>query len=637
MSIQISQVKSDIIELIFNPKEHDLRVGHNLTLREKDAPHRGLVVQVIAFRMVTYPTLVRDQLKLALGENSDLPPDIMSYLEAAQNAADASELRNLKVAIAKIRKLTGARWDQWDGWITTRHVEAEITQDKDVFENCITDYGNRIHLGRTLQGVDFHIEGQTLEKVNIITGVKGSGKSHLAKVLLLQLVQQGAPCVVFDINKEYIKLPEQRVDPQTGAVLQRGIVHLKAGVNLKLGVRQFGLSPLITMLTKFGLPEVSAMYLENRLARILDEMAHKEKSGKRPTFLSIDDLIDMADRFEFSGNEVVNGAIRSRLEAAKNTGVFATNPGEAISLRDEYEKVSGGGALVIDISPLTNQSRMGFVQSIIQIIKEICERELELGSHRFPFIFFEEAHLYINRNTIGYIVTRARHLGVTSFFVTNMVGGLDETVLRQVDNLFITRLPFEDDVRHLGKSAMTDQETLSSFVKRLRNHHCLVMGNATHQYPIIIRVESLKGINTAGETQYFFKTAPKAAVTAAGPALPLTLPPVPLSPPPPERPAPTPVTMSAPDPALLDRWREVLARVQEQKILLSSILAQGRPIEVREDTLVLRFTKDPQFCVEVLEMPDCQRVLAEALQAAFGARLNVTCVNGTVRKTLRLS
>lgn len=77
--------------------------------------------------------------------------------------------------------------------------------------------------------------------------------------------------------------------------------------------------------------------------------------------------------------------------------------------------------------------------------------------------------------------------------------------------------------------------------------------------------------------------------------------------------------------------------MQEQKILLSSILAQGRPIEVREDTLVLRFTKDPQFCVEVLEMPDCQRVLAEALQAAFGARLNVTCVNGTVRKTLRLS
>ena len=35
--------------------------------------------------------------------------------------------------------------------------------------------------------------GHDLEKVNVVTGVKGSGKSHLSKVLLLQLIEQGAP------------------------------------------------------------------------------------------------------------------------------------------------------------------------------------------------------------------------------------------------------------------------------------------------------------------------------------------------------------------------------------------------------------------------------------------------------------
>jgi hypothetical protein len=43
------------------------------------------------------------------------------------------------------------------------------------------------------------------------------------------------------------------------------------------------------------------------------------------------------------------------------------------------------------------------------------------------------------------------------------VGGLDETVLRQTDNLLLAHLPFDNDVRHVGKSAMTDQETMSAF------------------------------------------------------------------------------------------------------------------------------------------------------------------------------
>jgi hypothetical protein len=71
--------------------------------------------------------------------------------------------------------------------------------------------------------------------------------------------------------------------------------------------------------------------------------------------------------------------------------------------------------------------------------------------------------------------------------------------------LFLAHLPFDDDVRHIGKSAMTDQETMSAFVKKLRRHHALIMGNVTRQYPIIIKVKALPGIRTAGETQYFFK------------------------------------------------------------------------------------------------------------------------------------
>ena len=120
------------------------------------------------------------------------------------------------------------RWEAWDGWIPNRDVVVERTTDEEVFANVTRDLGHRLYLGRTLAGRDFHIEGQDLEKVNVITGVKGGVKSHLSKVILLQLIAQGAPCIVFDINKEYIHLPKVETDA-TGKVQRRGIIHLEAG------------------------------------------------------------------------------------------------------------------------------------------------------------------------------------------------------------------------------------------------------------------------------------------------------------------------------------------------------------------------------------------------------------------------
>ncbi len=400
------------------------------------------------------------------------------------------------------------RWEQWDGWIPTRDVTVERTSDEAVFANATRNLGHPLQLGYTLSGHPFLVEGQDLEKVNVVTGVKGSGKSHLSKVILLQLIAQGAPCVVFDINREYIHLPKAEIDPATGQTTRRGIVHLEAGGNFRLGVRQFGLPPLMTLLQRFGLPEVSALYFENRLTRLWAEAESLERERGRAPYVGLEQIIQMAEGHEFGGGAnalVVNQAIRSRLEAVKNTHIFARTMQEAASLSESYHRIRQGGALVIDISGLSNLAREGFVQAIIELVKDLCLGEIHQGSHRFPFIFFEEAHLYVSRQSIDYIVTRARHLGITSFFVTNMIHGLDETILRQADNLFLLRIPFEDDVRHVSRGAATDYETMAAFVRRLRQHHALVIGNATAQYPLMFKVDPLAGINTAGETRFFFR------------------------------------------------------------------------------------------------------------------------------------
>ena len=642
MSIQVSQVKGDVVELIFNPREEDLRVGETLRIQERDSGE-GLVVQVVAFRMVTYPSLIQEQLELVIGNAQPLSRELLTYLSEAQETLqeyDASEARNLKIAISKIRKLTGRRWDQWDGWIPIRDVEVTRVSDQELFENCIDDLGNPLHLGQTLRGEPFFIEGHYLEKVNVITGVKGAGKSYLSKVVLLELINAGAPCVVFDLNKEYIHLPKHDADPHTGEVRTKGILHLKAGENLKLGVRQFGLSPLVTMLTRFGLPDVSAMYFENRMARLLQEAWHMERQGRTPPFIGIQHLIDMAEELEFSQNEGVSAAIRSRLEAARNTGVFAEQPGEATSLQVEYDKIRNGGALVIDISSLTNLSRQGFVQAIIDIIREICERELQRGTGRFPFVFFEEAHLYISHNTIGYIVTRSRHLGITCFFVTNMISGLDETVLRQVDNLFLLYLPFDDDVRHISKSAMVDQETMGSFVKRLRRHHALILGDVTRQYPVIIKVKELKGIHTAGETQYFFK--PKRRRTSQGhttvpelvvpPVLQHNAPEVEHNGVPPDQPSLPLSSPSQPTPEermllarLQARWPDIVASLRDKSAFLGSVLMASNPVKLQDQVLSITFTARDAFHRDMLEEPEYRALVEKELSAALQQPVTIVC------------
>ena len=637
MSIQVNQVKGDIVELIFNPREDDLRVGESLRIVERDTGE-GLVVQVIAFRMVTYPSLIQEQLQLAMGQPTSLAPEILTYLSessAELRDLELSEVRNLKVAISKIRKLTGQSWDQWDGWIPIRDVDITRVSDKELFDNSVADLGNPLTLGQTLRGKPFHIEGHYLEKVNIITGVKGSGKSHLSKVLLMELINANAPCVVFDLNREYIHLPKHEMDAHSGEVFNKGIVHLKAGDTLKLGVRQFGLNPLVTMLTKFGLPDVSAMHFENRMSRLLQEAWYQEQQGRKAPFIGIQHLLDMADDLEFSPNEVVSAAIRSRLEAARNTGVFADHPDESTSLQAEYDKIRGGGALVIDISSLTNLSRQGFVQSIIDILREICEREIQRGTGRFPFVFFEEAHLYINRNTIGYIVTRSRHLGMTCFFVTNMVGGLDETVLRQVDNLFLLNLPFDDDVRHISKSAIVDQETMSSYVKRLRRHHALVLGDVTRQYPVIIKVKELKGIRTAGETQYFFK--PRSAQDAAGSTAPELVTPQATTAPDTETTVPDQAELPMParreptpeEEKLLTRlqalWPDIIGSIRDKSAFLGSVLVASHPSKLQDQTLTISFAARDDFHREMLEDPEYQELVEKELSTMLRQQVTIVC------------
>jgi hypothetical protein len=343
--------------------------------------------------------------------------------------------------------------------------------------------GPKIFLGHTLEGEEFSPGGRALEKVNVIVGAKGSGKSHLAKVILLGLIQAGAPCLVLDVNREYGGLP--------------GVRTYAVGKDFKLGVREIGVEALSVMLEAFGTPATSLLYFETRLSRLFQE---------KKEFIGIDELISMAEEGEFyptqSGYaaDAVNRTLRSRLEALKLTGMVARSPLEASSFTRVWKEIREGGAVAFDLSGLSTPARMGFAQALLRFLFALVEEE-----EKVPFVFFEEAHLYVTPQGIDALVTRARHTGITSFFITNTPTALPEGVLRAADNLFIFRLPLEEDIKWVTKSGMIEESSLTGLVKALPQHACLALGEISGGYHVILLPIPLTGYRIRGETRYYFK------------------------------------------------------------------------------------------------------------------------------------
>jgi len=59
LKVQVYRIDGDLVELLFYPREIDLRVGETLTLKEEETG-RSVIAQVISFRSASYPSLVQE-------------------------------------------------------------------------------------------------------------------------------------------------------------------------------------------------------------------------------------------------------------------------------------------------------------------------------------------------------------------------------------------------------------------------------------------------------------------------------------------------------------------------------------------------------------------------------------------------
>src|SRR5437879_8308992 len=98
----------------------------------------------------------------------------------------------------------------------------------------------KIKVGKVDSSFDFSLPAEALDgRITVITGRKDSGKSHLAKMLLRGLLEDGAYSLVFDLNDEYgaTGLSE---DGTKSSVASK-IVVLRPGRELKFGLSSVGM------------------------------------------------------------------------------------------------------------------------------------------------------------------------------------------------------------------------------------------------------------------------------------------------------------------------------------------------------------------------------------------------------------
>jgi len=198
-------------------------------------------------------------------------------------------------------------------------------------------------------------------------------------------------------------------------------------------------------------------------------------------------------------NELVRDALFSRYHTMLSSGLFTDE--QSFRIEDIFSKLPNGGLVVISLGGVSAHIRQMIVEIFLGKLVGLLE------SKRIPpvFLFAEEAHLYLRETYWDDIVTRMRHFGIFTTFITNQPDAINDGIYRQVDNIFLFNFTNDTDLEKIARVTMIDTDTVKSIVRTLPPRNCLALGHAVANLPIIVKVTQTETRNL-GETRLFFNT-----------------------------------------------------------------------------------------------------------------------------------
>jgi DNA helicase HerA-like ATPase len=478
--MRLYKKEGDVVQLISFPDEL-VEKGDYLVIEDKRA-REGLIVQVIDIQFANIPGILEDILRDVMTEENIRGEDYDPFHVSSQ----ITVLKDTRLVICKIRGATN------NGHVspTVTHLPSRTSSKIARFpiETVVTNKLNTrpIRLGTTKSQADLTLDARTLDgRLNIITGKKGTGKSHLSKLLVLSLIDSGAPSVVLDVNGEYVNISKVK---ENSSKRQRRVMVLTPGVNMRLTLPQVGLRTMLSVL-------MFALDLPGNSARVFSGIWRQLQERNELTLSSLGAAIQRWDC-----HESVRDAMISRYNTMLESGVFTDNQGEATDLERVAGQLSEGGALIINMKNQYSTMRRMTVEILLSKLTDL----LASWKLRAIFLFAEEAHLYLRETYWEDIITRMRHLGIFTTFITNQPDTIRESIYRQADNIFLFNFINENDLETVSKVARIDGESVKSIARDLPPHHCLIIGEAVKNFPIVVKIRPID-VETMGETRFFFR------------------------------------------------------------------------------------------------------------------------------------
>ena len=482
--MKLYRKEGNILQMLSFPNE-SVEKGDYLLVEDCDVD-KALIAQVIDVQFASVPGVLEELLRslpdggeVIQGEDFD-PLDIAPHITYIQDAS---------LLVCKIRATVEKdNLSPSSSWLPSRSKSSikKLTLPSLL---KLAKIGGRlpILLGGTKDSSLLTIDASHLDgRLNIITGKKETGKSHVSKLLMVNLIGYKATVVVFDLNGEYVSLGLTG-DGKRNACHDK-IHTLTPSQNFKVALKQINLHVLLGIL-------IHALHLPGTSAREFRRIWQALKERDTVTLHDLGEAIR-----NWNCNQHVRDALSSRYHAMLNSGFFTDSIAEATLLEDALCKAKEhGGAIVINLRSTSAIDRQIVVEYVLgKLVELLTSMRLKAA-----FLFAEEAHLYLRETYWDDIVTRMRHLGIFTTFITNQPDTIRENIYRQADNIFLFNFTNEHDLEVVSRAARVDAETVKSIARDLPPHHCLVLGKVVRDFPMVVKVKALD-VRTMGETRLFF-------------------------------------------------------------------------------------------------------------------------------------
>jgi len=476
----LKKVGSDM--LVVAAARDDVRVGDYL-LASQDG--KSLVLQVYDERYLDVEgveeEIAREEVLSASSHGVTEDPTELTTISTV--------IRDMRVLVCKARgTVLGGKLSVRVDWTPSRSSSTVSRLPvSELFGTVAKSGSRRIQIGRVDSGSEFGIMAEALDgRITVITGRKDSGKSHLAKMLLRGLLEHGAYSIVFDLNDEYGKLGLRRDGSRVS--LSSRVKVMRPGREMKFSLSSVGLRAITSLLIhSLDMPGTSL----REFVKIWETL---EGRGEL-TLASLEGAIHT-----WRCNEFVRDALFARYHTISSCGLFTDSPRERFDLLDFFSSSREGGSLVISFSDVSPLNRRMCVELVLSKLVELLEHR------RIPpiFLFAEEAHLYLRETYWEDLITRMRHFGVFTVFVTNQPDAIDQRIYRQVDNVFLYTFSNDADLSMVSQASMADTDTVKALVRSLPPRVCLILGHAVSNLPVIVSVDPFDSPPT-GATRRFFE------------------------------------------------------------------------------------------------------------------------------------